>query len=204
MEELQEVIEQINDENSILTYENKLKEQKIQLDTQNHLYNKIASNVSCQLKALKQCLNDTHDLRKACIYGAYIKRYANLQLIAENEQVMSLSQLYFAIRESLDYYVLTDRKADIRFEHDAEFASSSIIAAYEFFETFLERADGSFMVNIDGSSDALLKIMTDGLDTFDTKVVEKQLKDNHLSLYMEWENDVCFLSLKQEENRDES
>ncbi|MBP5153131.1 MAG: hypothetical protein ILP13_09505, partial [Lachnospiraceae bacterium] len=75
--------------------------------------------------------------------GAYIKRRANLELIADKEGLLSTQELSLSIRESFEYYELAGVSTGYEETGKAEVPSLLIITAYEFFDRIM----GSGLLN---------------------------------------------------------
>ncbi len=75
--------------------------------------------------------------------GAYIKRRANLELMADKEGFLSTKELSLSIRESFEYCELAGVSTGYEETGKAEVPSLLIIAAYEFFDKIM----GSGLLN---------------------------------------------------------
>ncbi|MCR5674818.1 MAG: hypothetical protein K6G16_03835 [Lachnospiraceae bacterium] len=80
-------------------------------------------------------------IRLGCL-GAYIKRRANLELIADERGCLSTTELSLAIRESFEYYALAGMSVGYEETGNAEVPALLVISAYELFERILERTAG--------------------------------------------------------------
>lgn len=76
-------------------------------------------------------------------FGAYIKRRANLELMADKEGFLSTQELSLSIRESFEYYELAGVSTGYEETGKAEVPSLLIITAYEFFDKIM----GSGLLN---------------------------------------------------------
>ena len=155
-EEIEAATETIQADNYLLAEENKLREEQLRSVAQNRLYDRIAVAIRPQLDALDRALDiapgdaDFSDrLRYAAVLGAYVKRRANMELLAEADGTITSGELWRAISESFDYLTMTEACCDVRLEEDAAYPTALIISAYAFFEAVLEAAYpslGSFAV----------------------------------------------------------
>lgn len=76
-------------------------------------------------------------IRAACL-GAYVKRRANLELIADERGVLNTTELSLAIRESFDYYSLAGISVEYEETGNADVPAPLMIAAYELFQSVIE------------------------------------------------------------------
>ena len=147
-EKLQEVTEEMGAQNLLIEEENRLRTEREALHLKNELYDRIARSVRHQVDMTLSILSEDkagsgeflRRLSVASCLGAYIKRRANLTILAEQNTEIMTTELYFAIRESQEYlqqlgilcglYAVEKRERKIR--------AATLIAAYDIFEAFLE------------------------------------------------------------------
>lgn len=104
--------EQLQEENELIAYENKLKARKAKIVHQNRIYSKIFDVCADTInlingnletidknndKEFKQCLHI------ACVYLAYVKRRSNLEIISSQHKSIDICEISFSIKESLSY-----------------------------------------------------------------------------------------------------
>lgn len=150
---LEDAALRIDEENTLLEEENRIKELQTHFETQNRLYDKIAFEVHGELLSLDEMLNtqysDEKDFRKmlsnAAIIGAYIKRRTNLMLLAHSAEKMSFDELTLAIRESMEYLKASGMNCSVFSKGSGSVPSEKIIGAYSLFEELVkccfEKAD---------------------------------------------------------------
>ncbi len=147
-EELAEVGERLAEEVELLRLENELKEARVQIDTKTRVYDEIAASVLPQSRKIAAlCASAEGDpalfpanAKLVCLLAAYIKRYANLSLLASEHSELAAEELYLAIAESLRYVRDMGLPAESALESEAAFPAKSVLAAYALFETLLEQA----------------------------------------------------------------
>ena len=86
------------------------------------------------------------------VLTAYIKRYANLMLLRQNDPLIPVQDLHLAIKESLEYARLSGVLGDVAVTTKDEpsrieavsykYAAEDILAAYALFEEVLEKGYG--------------------------------------------------------------
>ena len=86
-------------------------------------------------------------IRIACL-GAYAKRRANLELIADSRGNLSTVELALAIRESFEYYQLAGIATGYEETGKASVPALLVIYAYELFEKIIEKAQSACYVKV--------------------------------------------------------
>lgn len=184
--QLQDTNEQLDEENVLLQAEVELKQQRIKADEQNRLYDRIVCEVEDQLIKADALLSKIGEepentrtlMAKVCVLGSYIKRRGNLLLLGEENQSICARELEYCLRESLDNLRLGQVYTALNCLCEAELPQKNLMAAYDFFETVVERTmdhitammvnlvckDGSIRMNIQiGCDDAVDEGLLAGL-----------------------------------------
>ena len=184
--QLQDTNEQLDEENVLLQAEVELKQQRIKADEQNRLYDRIVCEVEDQLIKADALLSKIEEepeytrtlMAKVCVLGSYIKRRGNLLLLGEENQSICARELEYCLRESLDNLRLGQVYTAFSCLCESELPQKYIMAAYDFFETVVERTmdhitammvnlvckDGSIRMNIQiGCDDSVDEGMLAGL-----------------------------------------
>ncbi len=146
-EELEYAIEMIENENMLIEEENQSLEMRARYETMNRLYDHIADVVKKQLDVLDVLMKQDFQngtefrnaLRDAVVYGAYIKRRANLEILSEGKEKLPAGELSNAIRESFEYLSLRGTNCLVDLKGDADISTDRIRFAYEMFEEVLEK-----------------------------------------------------------------
>lgn len=194
-------IDQIDARNRTLTIQNKIKEETATIDARNKVYNRIAGIVSNQLGQIDELLSSNEQdfsqrLKKIVVYNAYIKRRSNLELLRENEKMISTEELYTSISESIGYLQLNLVDVTFNCEIEGNMSADACILAYDFFEIIVEAAmnNGSMMVvnltEIDGKIS--LRILA---DITDCSFIDRWNQD---------ELDICYGKIVRTENGKDS
>lgn len=105
-EQTAEANKSLAEENELLEEENRINADRLQTEMQNRLYDRIAAHSHSQLAAIADSL-ETEDsfianLRKNILLGTYVKRNANLMLLAGKSRLLPASELLLAIRETME------------------------------------------------------------------------------------------------------
>lgn len=176
-DEIRETADRIAEENTLLEYENKTKEERAKVETQNRLYDETAVCVRPQLKKLNGLIQaakanpdeEAHHIAKASVIGAYIKRRSNLAIIAQDNQWIDIEELYFSIRESLEYVSLSGIINDVHISGTRSVPSGVLIFFYELFEEIVESlldSTASLMINLSAQDGFQMNIMIDAAIDF--------------------------------------
>lgn len=102
-----------------------------ELDLISRIYTRMQSEEG---EVFRQSLSDI------CCVGAYIKRRANLELIADERGYLSTAELSLAIRESFDYYAIAGISVGYEETGDVMAPAPLVISAYELFEEIMQKA----------------------------------------------------------------
>ena len=178
-DDLQEAVETIAAENTLLEKENEGKQRTARIETRSRLYDEIALSVRPQLERLDALLEnaerggkiDREKLALASVLGAYIKRHSNLVLNADLSSAMSSNDLYFAIKETAEYLELTGLRCALRAQGEKNLSSALVILTYECFEAVIEAvqpAAHAVMVDLSAADAFRMTVIADvpdiGLD----------------------------------------
>lgn len=146
--ELEEVHSRLAEEGELIRLENELKEKQTAITQRTRLYELIAKKTLPQSERITKLAQEAletadPDLRKKkteliCFYGAYVKRYANLILLAENTETLSLAELGMAMAESLRYLGSAGIPGDYLGNAEQRVLARKVILLYEVFEKMIE------------------------------------------------------------------
>ena len=136
--DLRERIDDLREKNSLLQRENQIKEDKTRYEVQSRTYSRLASDLQPTSEQVRALLSDG-EITHACILGTYIKRRANLYLIAEQSGDTDISELYHSVKESLDSLRLLDITCAVYTDDEGCVPSQALLDAYDFFEQITER-----------------------------------------------------------------
>ncbi|MCR4787501.1 MAG: hypothetical protein K5888_02845 [Lachnospiraceae bacterium] len=91
-EQLRETAERLSEENALLMEEARIREESERFNAVNRIYDDIAGRLKTKLKTINDILQDNGDrdenafkqkLIRACVMGAYVKRYSNMTLMSK-------------------------------------------------------------------------------------------------------------------------
>ena len=146
--ELAEMGEHLAEETELLRLENELHEERAIIEARSRTYDIIAAEVLPQSRKIAAlCAEAERDpprfdgnMKAVCLLGAYIKRYANLSLIAADHTGVETEELYLAISESLRQLDNMGIPTNSVPPQSKSLPSQAAVSAYALFEELLERA----------------------------------------------------------------
>ncbi len=163
--ELEELAGQADEENLLAEEELRINEEIARYEARNLLYDRISAVVRPQVEVIEQGLqivvqpgtptDNASDgakfsdaalrsfLLENTVRAAYIKRRANLALLADASSGMDAAELFFALRESFEYLNLSGITCAVNASGSGQIPSSLAILCYELFGTMLERSAAS-------------------------------------------------------------
>lgn len=220
---LQDVNEQLAEEKNLIQQENDLKALQASYEIQNKIYDSIAEHLRPVFDRISRLLDNTgaenfeKRLAGVSVMGAYVKRYANLVLIAENNGYIDLKELYLSVRESMEYLNLCGITCTATEKLRGDFPAKYVIEMFEVYERVVEQmmwSGGSLMVNLalrqserqDEGKAAVktleMRVMLecDGIDDWWTSSLSKALKRPETELLggrlsVTSEDECCHISL---------
>ena len=172
-DQLAEALQRISENNTLLEEENLIKEEQARYQTQNVLYDKIAFELHPQLAELDGLLATMDDeagdfdaaLRRSVVLGAYVKRRANMMLLADGAECLNSMELVLAIRESVEYLMLAGVACAVTDRRKGDVAPEELLLAYDVFEAAVEAALpelNALMVSLDTEGGLSLNLVMDG------------------------------------------
>ena len=147
-EDLRELSERLADENQLLRLRNELTEERARIETKTRTYDAIAARVLPQSEKITRLCTEAgqdpslyaRNLKTVCLLASYIKRYANLTLLAADARTLEAKELALALQESLRHLRALSIATDAAYEDDRRYPAGTLISAYALFETLLESA----------------------------------------------------------------
>lgn len=148
LSELEEIGQNLEESNDLLSAEIALKQRKVKIDEKNNLYDIIAKSVERQLTYIRNLLQkmspedeilDT-EFAIIAILGAYIKRQTNLILLKEKSDKLTAEELSYCIRESVE--CLRGCNVHCSFDNSVsgEIDADIVIIIYDVFQRTIEKA----------------------------------------------------------------
>lgn len=143
--ELAEYVDVLKEENDLMNAENQLVERRVKIEEQNRLYDGIAADVKKQadqleilLKNLVEKQGGKYNLQYASVLTTYIKRRANLMLIASRKRYLAGNELKLAILESIEAVKLCDTMCGCDIRDIKSIKKEHALLIYKLFEEIIE------------------------------------------------------------------
>ncbi len=207
--ELEEVRSLLKEETELIRLENELKEKQVSIEQRTKLYERINAKTITQSKKiayLAEAALETDDIRSRnynagiiCFLGAYIKRYANLMLLAENEKLMSTVELGLAIAESLRYLGNVNIPSDYIGNGNIKISTDDVILLYEIFERLLEDNLSSLQavyVKLEDSAGIILKVILEGIHAVLDEDTKESLFQAGIPVTIKYEDEISYVRFR--------
>lgn len=129
LRELQKLNAELEEKRDLLVQEIRIQSDETSIHTRNDIYDSLSSEVAGQLALLKEILSKetiaVDDWNRICLIGTYIKRFCNLRLTYQEQQMIPVGDLAISlqdmakcmknigIRTSLDFCPLSDLEPEL-------------------------------------------------------------------------------------------
>lgn len=167
-EQLAEANENLEEENVLIEEENRITAERTQYETQNRLYDRIAAHTRGQLAEIAESFTDTaaftQNMRKNLLLGTYVKRCANLMLLADANPVLLTDELMLALRETMDTMRLFGIDCVLQAAGSRQYPAQVLTAVYDAAEAAAETVCGEcsvFCISVIPDADTVLLLETD-------------------------------------------
>lgn len=145
-EKLEEIGKSLSEEGDLLRAENDIKEQRAKIAEQTRLYNSVSELVSPQLEKIAGLIDADGDFNKnmaqICVLNCYVKRRANLTLLADRKPFFSSEELYLSLKESSEYLRLYGVVCDVYADKNDEVSSGVILFCFDLWQNVIENMIG--------------------------------------------------------------
>lgn len=156
-QQLEDATAQMEARNAYLAEENRIKQEKAEVETRSRLYDRISGLLKPKLDQIEELLDAQEDpdrrLARAAVLNAYIKRRSNLELLIAER--LDVDELTAAVAESLEYMRLCGVNTAVSSFGAGTYPSEMVIAAYEHFEAIAEES-------LDTLSDMIVTVRAEG------------------------------------------
>lgn len=147
--ELENTKAELMDDVELLKDEFNAKQRRLRVDEQNRLYDLTVRQIMPQIEKIKKHLNfvpqsDEQEKYKLLwninVLGAYIKRRANLILMAEGQETVTAADLARCLEESFENLEAGGVRCALLIETTCEITPEYAVLLYDFFEAVVESA----------------------------------------------------------------
>ena len=207
-DELEEAKEGLAQEAELIRLKNELKEKQTKIKQRTLVYDTIAKCTQRQSQAISnfaERARKTSDpkikdefRRRITLLGAYIKRYANLMLLSQESDVISVGELGLSVSEVLRYLNYCGKPGEFIGNAACCVPAHTALAAFEAFETLIEDnyscLQGVF-VNLSATTEVTFKMIFENLSQSLSEGTEKKLSEVGISSSVTREDNVTYICL---------
>ncbi|MBR5720957.1 MAG: hypothetical protein IKX78_00575 [Clostridia bacterium] len=207
-EELADAKEELSQEAELTRLRSELKEKQKKLEQHVLLYDNIAKSVMRQSKAISLLAEEARlstdsaqkeDCRNRIILlGAYIKRYANLTLLSQDNNEIEVGELGLSVLEMLRYLNFCGIPGEFIQNSEGRVNAKAALAFFEAFETLLETnyycLEGVF-VNLSVKESVIIKMTFENLEEPLSDDAKKRLSDCGIKTELQKEDNVTYICL---------
>ena len=207
-EELADAKEKLAQDAELIRLRSELKERRIKIEQRTLVYNTIAKRTQSQsrtisfLAAKARRSTDAEQkekyLERIMFLNAYIKRYANMMLLSQDNNVINTGELGLSVSEMLRYLNFCGIPSECIIGDTAAVKAAAALAAFEVFETLTEAGfdclKGVF-VNLSVGENIMLKMTFENM----TKTISddvKKLSGYGIRTNIKCENNVTYISFE--------
>lgn len=197
--ELSELNNRLKEEEQLNILTNNLKEERLAVLEKDKIYDAIAKDVfeesSKIMELSREIKNDMSLFNKnmpiILLLSIYIKRFANLKLLAEENERADINELYLSINETLRYLEKMGINIALVGENKGEYSSKKLLEAYAYFsKTIFNNLNNITGVTVVFNKNYLVKI---NIDSKELKLLKN--KDAEVNK----EDDIYYITFKKEE-----
>lgn len=103
LRELQRLNAELEKEQDLLTQEIRIQSDEASIQARNDIYDSLSSEVAGQLALMEEALSkealSSEDWNRVCLIGTYIKRFCNLQLTYQEQQMIPMGDLAISLQD---------------------------------------------------------------------------------------------------------
>ena len=145
LRELQRLNAELEEEQDLLAQEIRIQSDETSIQARNDIYNSLSSEVAGQLVLLTALLSNeslsTDDWNCICLIGTYIKRFCNLQLTYQEQQMIPISDLAISLQDMAKCMKNIGIRTSLDFCPISNLGPELILLITKTLEEILEEAD---------------------------------------------------------------
>ena len=205
-EELEEAKAQLSQEAELIRLQNDLKEKRAKIEQRTVLYDTIAKRTQRQSRAISRLAETARAssdaaVRETCcrqitLFGAFIKRYANLMLLADKNKTVEAGELAISFSEVLRYLNFSGIPGELVNTAGGEVPAEAALALFEAFGTLLEAnlavLQGVF-VNLSSGAAAVCKLTMEHLSVSVPDDIRQKLRSAEIQTDIFQEDDITYI-----------
>ncbi len=145
LRELQRLNAKLEEEQDLLAQEIHIQSDEASVQARNDIYDSLSSEVSGQLTLLTELLSkeslSENDWNRICLIGTYIKRFCNLQLTYQEQQMIPISDLAISLQDMAKCMKNIGIRTSLDFCPISNLGPELILLITKTLEEILEEAD---------------------------------------------------------------
>lgn len=205
-EELAQAKEDLAQEGELIRLRNELKEKQTKTEQRTRVYDTIAKRTQRQSQAISRFAETarlSNDIavkeeyrRRITLLGAYIKRYANLMLLSQENGVIEAGELSLSVSEVLRYLNFCGIPGEFFSSADCTVNADSALAVFEAFESLIETNYSCLLgvfVNLSEQECAVFKLTLEGLENPLSSEMKTQLSSAGVTFEINREDEVTYI-----------
>ena len=205
-EELAHAKEELSLEGELISMRNELKEKQTVIEQRTLVYDTIAKRTQRQSQLISKLaetarLSEDETLREDCrnritLLGAYIKRYANLMLLSQENGEIEAGELALSVSEVLRYLNFCGVPSELFNSAQCTVGAESALAVFEALEALLESNYSSVkgvFVNISAGEEVMFKLTMENITELLSDDMASRLASAGVNADTKQEDDVTYI-----------
>lgn len=145
LRELQRLNAELEEEQDLLAQEIRIQSDEASIQARNNIYDSLSSKVAGQLALIEEVLSkealSSEDWNRVCLIGTYIKRFCNLQLTYQEQQMIPISDLAISLQDMAKCMKNIGIRTSLDFCPTSNLEPELILLIMKTLEAILEDAD---------------------------------------------------------------
>lgn len=145
LRELQRLNAELEEEQDLLAQEIRIQSDEASIQARNDIYDSLSSKVAGQLALIEEVLSkealSSEDWNCVCLIGTYIKRFCNLQLTYQEQQMIPISDLAISLQDMAKCMKNIGIRTSLDFCPTSNLEPELILLIMKTLEAILEEAD---------------------------------------------------------------
>lgn len=145
LRELQRLNAELEEKQDLLAQEIRIQSDETSIHARNDIYDSLSSEVAGQLALLKKILSKeilaADDWNRICLVGTYIKRFCNLQLTYQEQQMIPMGNLAISLQDMAKCMEKLAIRTSLDFCPPSDLEPELILLIMKTLEEILEEAD---------------------------------------------------------------
>ena len=145
LRELQRLNAELEEKRDLLAQEIRIQSDEASVQARNDIYDSLSSEVTGQLALLEEILSkeslSSEDWNRICLIGTYIKRFCNLQLTYQEQQMIPMGDLAISLQDMTKGMKNLGIRTNLDFYPPSDLEPEHILLIMKTLEEILEEAD---------------------------------------------------------------